>query len=58
MKLTAGNRYKFKFLTEKLIFIGKDGAWNQFERIDQPDIVWCEITDDDLYLIEELPCDY
>ena len=58
MKLTIGNRYKFKFQSEILIFVGKEGLWNQFEKLEHPDVVWCEVTDGDLHLIEESLCDH
>ena len=54
--LKFGNKYKFKCQDDTLIFIGKQGLWNQFERENEIGIVWCEILDSDLYLIEPMDC--
>lgn len=38
---------------EKLIYIGMDGCWYQFAKVENPNVVWCEVLDSDLHLIEE-----
>ena len=50
MKLTIGNKYKWKHENVILIFIGKFGEWNQFSRLDG--VIWCEVLDSDLQLME------
>jgi hypothetical protein len=50
--LTVGAPYNFKDQPERLKYIGKYGAWHQFEKIGERG-VWAEILDEDLYMIEE-----
>lgn len=52
MNLVRGGRYNFKYQQEKLSYLGKDGAWHQFEKVGIQG-VWAEILDTDLHLIEE-----
>jgi hypothetical protein len=57
MKLTKGAKYKFVGQEDTLIFLGKEGNWNQFSnenKKDWPFEVWCEILDEDLNLIEKV----
>lgn len=57
MNLILGGRYNWKGQTERLIFMGRKRygyvLWNQFARIEYPDMVWCEVPDDDLECFEE-----
>ena len=50
--LTVGGNYNFKHQSERLKYIGKYGAWHQFEKIGEWG-VWAEILDEDLHMIEE-----
>lgn len=52
MKLVIGGHYNFKLDSNKLKFIGKEGNWNQFEKVGIQG-VWSELLDSDLHLIEE-----
>lgn len=56
--MTIGKTYKFKCSPELLIYIGKNfsgnGYWHQFEKVDNRGIVWCELLDHDLKMIEEV----
>lgn len=49
---------KWKHSTEKLIYLGKNfsgnGYWHQFAKVETPDVVWCEVVDGDLYLLEKI----
>lgn len=51
--MKIGNKYNWVHQTEKLVYVGKVGCWNQFELISKPGIVWCEVLDSDLKMIEE-----
>lgn len=53
MNLVKGKKYQFIGQSEEIIYIGKDGNWNQFEKFDDRGKVWCELLDSDLHLIEE-----
>ena len=46
-------RYKFKSGNEVLLFIGKEGIWNQFI-LEDGFKVWAEVLDEDLNLLEEV----
>jgi hypothetical protein len=50
-----GGRYNWKGQTERLVFIGRNwsGNWNQFERVGEPGVIWCEVLDSDLHMLEE-----
>lgn len=54
MQLVKGNLYKFEYQSEILVYIGKSGVWNQFCKEDNVGIVWCELLDKDLWMIEEV----
>lgn len=45
--------YNFKNQDERLVYIGRKGVWHQFEKVDEPGIVWCEVLEHDLHMIEE-----
>lgn len=51
--LKVGAKYNFRYQHDKLIYLGKKGAWHQFKKIGDPRPVWAEIPTDDLYMIEE-----
>lgn len=51
--LVIGGKYNFTSQSERLIYVGKSGCWNQFELVEKQGIVWCELLDSDLHLIEE-----
>lgn len=53
MKLIIGNRYNWVNQAERLVYKGKVGSWHQFAKVEYPDIVWCEVLDSDLRMIEE-----
>lgn len=57
MKLRVGGNYNWINQKEKLVYLGENwsgnGFWHQFSKVGYPDIVWCEILDSELYLIEE-----
>lgn len=51
--LCVGGKYNFKLQDERLIYLGKVGAWNQFAETTDPQEVWAEVLDSDLWMIEE-----
>lgn len=51
--MKAGDRYNWIDQKERLVYIGKDGAWHQFALVDNPTKVWCEALEQDLSMIEE-----
>ena len=57
MELIRGNPYNWKHAPERLIYMGYNwsgnGYWHQFEKIDKPGEIWCEVTPSDLTMIEE-----
>ena len=57
MELTAtqlkiGEKYNWKYQPERLIYVGKQGAWHQFKRIGDSRPVWCEVLSQDICLLE------
>jgi hypothetical protein len=50
-------RYNWTNQSERLVYIGRNwsgnGYWHQFEKVDAPGVVWCEILDSNLHMIEE-----
>jgi len=56
LTLKLGEKYNWINQKERLVYIGKNysgnGYWHQFEKIDEPGIVWCEIKAADLHMIE------
>lgn len=54
--MKVGEKYNFQNQSERLVYIGYNwsgnGMWHQFEEVDKPGVVWCELTDDDLGMIE------
>lgn len=55
--MIIGNRYNWKNQPERLIFLGRNwsgnGYWNQFAKVESPEIIWCEVLDGDLHMLEE-----
>ena len=56
-KVKIGEKYNWKGQSDRLIYVGHNwsgnGYWHQFEKVDAPGIVWCEVSTSDLDLIEE-----
>jgi hypothetical protein len=54
--LKVGGRYNWKSQPERLIYTGmcepRNGRWHQFEKVDEPGVVWCEVLDSDLHMLE------
>lgn len=52
----VGGKYNWKGQQERLIYLGYkwsgNGFWHQFEKIDEPNKVWCEVKDDQLCMFE------
>lgn len=57
VKFEIGGKYNWPGQPERLVYIGRNwsgnGYWHQFEKIDHPGVVWCEVTDGDLHMLEE-----
>ncbi len=57
IKLELHGKYNFKNQPERLIYLGNNfsgnGYWHQFAKVDEPDVVWSEMLDADLQMIEE-----
>lgn len=55
--MVIGGRYNWKHQPERLVYIGRNwsgnGYWHQFEKVDAPGRVWCEVLDSDLQMLEE-----
>jgi len=57
-ELKIGEKYNWKNQSERLVYIvrrryaGDPRIWHQFEKVDDPGVVWCEILDCDLQHIE------
>lgn len=61
-KLTADTivlheTYNFQNQPERLKYLGfnysGNGYWHQFEKVDDPGVVWCEVQSSELVLIEK-----
>lgn len=63
MELKKGGKYNWKNQPERLIYLGRKHypgdmrPWYQFAKIDQPDVVWCEVLECDLQHFEETVTD-
>lgn len=57
MKMIVGNRYNWKGQKERLVYLGytgnSGGYWHQFALVNDPEKVWCQVTDNDLHMLEE-----
>lgn len=56
--MIKGGRYNWKYAdTRPLIYLGHNlsgnGYWHQFATVENPEVVWCEVTDRELHMIEE-----
>ena len=56
--MKVGGRYNWRGQPERLVYIGRNrdpgqGRWHQFEKVEEPGVVWCEVLDSDLHMIEE-----
>lgn len=58
-QLKVGGRYNWCGQSERLTYIGArryagdSRTWYQFEKVDAPGVVWCEILGPDLGLLEK-----
>lgn len=55
IKPVIGGEYKWKGQSEILVYLGFNfdgGWWHQFALINEPNIVWCDVTGIDLELLE------
>lgn len=50
--IKVGDKYNWINQNDRLVYIGKSGAWYQFAKIDSPDVVWCEVLNEDLRMLE------
>ena len=54
--MKIGDRYNWKNLPERLVYIGmcepRNGRWHQFEKVDEPGVVWCEVQPQDMHMLE------
>lgn len=52
-----GGKYNWKGQPERLVYLGHNwsgnGYWHQFEKVDAPGVIWCEVLTADLPMIEE-----
>ena len=51
--MEIGDKYNFINGPERLTYIGKEGPWNQFATLESPEVVWAEVLDSDLGMLEE-----
>lgn len=51
--LVVGGNYNWRYQNDKLIYLGKKGAWHQFKKIGDSRPVWCEVLDEDICCFEE-----
>ena len=55
--MNVGGKYNWIGQPERLICLGRNwsgnGHWHQFAKVEEPDVVWCEVTDDQLSSFEE-----
>ena len=54
----VGNHYRWRHNHDPvLVYLGYNwsgnGYWHQFQKLGDPNKVWCEVTDKELSLIEE-----
>lgn len=53
--MKVGGRYNWKNQPERLVYVGCERKWHQFEKVDEPGVVWCEVVGRDLRMLEETP---
>jgi hypothetical protein len=51
-QMIEGARYNWKGQKERLIYIGLEGNWHQFAKIESPGEIWCEVLSSDLHMLE------
>lgn len=55
--MKINGRYNWKYQSERLVYLGHNwsgnGYWHQFEKVDEPGKVWCEVLSADLQFFEE-----
>lgn len=57
--MKIGGYYNWIGQPERLVYTGRTrcriggGFWNRFEKVDEPGVVWCEVPDGDLPMLEE-----
>ncbi len=55
--MKIGNKYNWKHQSERLIYLGHNfsgnGYWHQFAKVELPEVVWCEVLETDLRMLEE-----
>jgi len=58
-EMVKGGRYNWKYQKERLVYLGRNrsgnGFWHQFAKVEVPTVVWCEVVDADLHMIEKTP---
>lgn len=52
INLVIGNKYNWTNQKERLVYLGTKMGWHQFAEVERPEIVWCEVLDSDLNMIE------
>lgn len=50
-EMIVGEKYNFMYQPERLKYIGMEGCWHQFEKVDKQG-VWAELLETDLAMIE------
>ena len=57
IEFCIGGKYNWKNQPERLVYLGcnwsGNGYWHQFEKVEEPGIVWCEVLDNQLESFEE-----
>lgn len=56
--MIIGGKYNWKNQPERLVYLGRPKVggscgWHQFAKIESPEVVWCEVLDSDLHMIEK-----
>lgn len=52
--MKRGDKYNWKHDKEtKLVYMGVEERWHQFAKVETPDVIWCEVRDNDLFMMEE-----
>ena len=57
--MIIGGKYNWQYQSERLVYLGRKyytgdrRAWYQFAKVESPDVVWSEVLDSELQMIEE-----
>jgi hypothetical protein len=58
--LEIGGLYNFRYQQERLIYLGRTrdkiysrNTWFQFAKVEKPQVVWAEVSTENLELLEE-----